>query len=308
LAAAWLTGVGGVPWLHFPAWQWLTLGAAALLAAYGVRRDRASARLFLGLSFLFLGAMRTQIALETRSMAKVTGHIGQSRVVELGGVVSSRPETTGPGVRFDLRAQWIAHDGARTGETVDGMVQIVAEPGTSAQLGEVIVARGRLRPSAGPERIGHSGVLEAVSTLRLAPARASPMALLDRTRQRMVDRLEDVLPSAEASLIAGVLLVADERMPEEVRASFRATGTAHILAVSGFNVTIVAAASLAAFASLLGARRAGLAAGATVLLYTLLAVPSLPWSGQRSWPVWFCWRAASGASHRPSPRSPRRRS
>ena len=46
----------------------------------------------------------------------------------------------------------------------------------------------------------------------------------------------------EASLIAGVLLGADETMPDTLRQAFRDTGTAHILAVSGFNVTIVAAA------------------------------------------------------------------
>ncbi len=53
---------------------------------------------------------------------------------------------------------------------------------------------------------------------------------------RSVDR---ALPSPEAPLLAGLLLGSRQDLPSELRNAFRLTGTSHIVAVSGFNVTIV---------------------------------------------------------------------
>ncbi|HMK07779.1 MAG TPA: ComEC/Rec2 family competence protein, partial [Anaerolineales bacterium] len=121
------------------------------------------------------------------------------------------------------------------------------------------------------EGVSISAVIEARTIRRLvSPGPSSAAARLDGLRDHIVDRLEEVLPAAEASLVAGVLLGADEHMPEPVLESFRATGTAHILAVSGFNVTIVAAAAATVFGRTMGARRGAAAAAASVVLYTLL--------------------------------------
>ena len=276
-AAAWLIGVAGASELRFLSWQWIILGAAAATAAYGVRQDRLAGRVFLSLAFLFLGAARAQIAEESRVAATVARYIGQAASVDLNGIVSTTAVTWGEGDHFDLRSRWISPGGGSTAEAVSGIVLVIADPGESVRRGETIVARGRLRLPVGQERTGHSAVLETVSIQSLAaPLRSSPTSILDAARQRMIERLDSVLPAGEASLVAGVLLGADEGMPQEVRSAFRATGTTHILAVSGFNVTIVAAASLAAFGALLGARRGAVAAGAAILVYTLLTGAEAP--------------------------------
>jgi competence protein ComEC len=49
------------------------------------------------------------------------------------------------------------------------------------------------------------------------------------------------LPEPQASLAVGILLGLQSSIPDEVYASFSATGTSHILVVSGWNFTIVAA-------------------------------------------------------------------
>ena len=48
----------------------------------------------------------------------------------------------------------------------------------------------------------------------------------------------------EAALLLGMVLGQDERIPAAVREDFRASGLAHLLAVSGQNVMLLAALAL----------------------------------------------------------------
>jgi competence protein ComEC len=41
------------------------------------------------------------------------------------------------------------------------------------------------------------------------------------------------------SLLAGILLGVESGIPDEVDQAFRDTGTSHIIAISGFNITII---------------------------------------------------------------------
>ena len=47
------------------------------------------------------------------------------------------------------------------------------------------------------------------------------------------------VPEPQASLLMGILLGDDEGIPKSVQEPFRITGTSHIIAISGYNVTIL---------------------------------------------------------------------
>ncbi|MBP9751556.1 MAG: ComEC/Rec2 family competence protein [Candidatus Moranbacteria bacterium] len=61
---------------------------------------------------------------------------------------------------------------------------------------------------------------------------------------RFADRFEQslmrALPEPESSLAAGLLLGGDGRLPAETKDDFRAAGLAHVVAVSGYNISIIA--------------------------------------------------------------------
>jgi competence protein ComEC len=59
-------------------------------------------------------------------------------------------------------------------------------------------------------------------------------------------------------------------IPSEVQEAFRLTGTSHIIVISGFNITIIAAFFSLLFSRLLGERRGAVISGAAIILYTLL--------------------------------------
>jgi competence protein ComEC len=271
LAAAWVLGLAAAPAFSFSPWQWVTLAGIAGAAAWATRRQPRVGWAFLAVGFCFLGTLRATLAESRRAGATITAYVRTTETIDLQGTVLGRPTGWGDDFTFDLQAQRITSLAEAGGAPADGLVRVVSATRLSTRRGEVVVVRGRLRRPTSVEGTDSSAVLEAVSLQRLAAApHLHPAVLLDEGRSLIVERLHQVLPSGEASLIAGVLLGADEQMPETIQEAFRATGTAHILAVSGFNVTIVAAAAATAFGSLLGARRGAIAAGAAVLIYTLL--------------------------------------
>lgn len=61
---------------------------------------------------------------------------------------------------------------------------------------------------------------------------------LARLRQAMIGRIEATLADPQASLLAG-LLFGEAQFSDEWRDRFLATGTSHVVAASGFNVSIV---------------------------------------------------------------------
>ncbi len=75
--------------------------------------------------------------------------------------------------------------------------------------------------------------------LKIYSARPNPLAWLDRSRTSFKDQI--IRSGASGSYLLLALVLGDEsEIPEPVEESFRATGTAHILVVSGFNLSLVA--------------------------------------------------------------------
>lgn len=61
-----------------------------------------------------------------------------------------------------------------------------------------------------------------------------------RTKKKFVETLSGVLPEPQNSFLAGLLLGAKRSIPQEVTDQFIRTGMSHVVAVSGYNITIIA--------------------------------------------------------------------
>lgn len=267
LAAGWIAGVAAAPSLPLAVWQWLALAAVSAAAALATRRSRNLWLAFAcGLS-LALGAARAQASLDQLTSAPITHNFGPADVI---GRVRRSPSRHADRLVIDLEASSVSFGNASSAPTA-GLVRVYADAGAPIHRGQVIAVRGTLLQPQDENRGEASAVMQADSVQGLAPPSPGLIRSLDELRGTILARLHAVLPSAEASLIAGVLLGIEDTMPKDLQEDFRATGTAHILVVSGFNVTIVAAASLAVFRAAFGARPALIGAAIAVLGYTLLA-------------------------------------
>lgn len=67
-------------------------------------------------------------------------------------------------------------------------------------------------------------------------------------KQKFVEKINLALPEPQASFLGGLLLGARKAIPQDLLNQFNITGTSHIVAVSGYNITIIAQATAAFFA------------------------------------------------------------
>ena len=129
---------------------------------------------------------------------------------------------------------------------------------------------------------GLAGELRLDGLTAAGASRGGMPGAIDAMRTRAERAIDRGLPRSEAALLRGMVLGQDEAIDEDVRDSFRASGLAHILAVSGQNVALLCALALPLLAALgagHGARIAGLLALIAVYVPLAGAGPSLQRAG-----------------------------
>jgi competence protein ComEC len=121
--------------------------------------------------------------------------------------------------------------------------------------------------------------LERQGILAVGTAPAERITVLDdpgpswpvSIRSHAREAIERALPPASAALLAGLLLGERTSLPPEIDTAFRRAGVYHVLAVSGFNVALIAGATFALLRLVRFPRRAA-AGGAIVVVAGFAAV------------------------------------
>jgi competence protein ComEC len=278
LALAFGAGIALAPVIT-PAIGWAAAGSA-LVAGAGLlwlgRPGLATAGLLLGVAAA--GTLRAaEPPLPPDHVARLT--LPARAVVE--GRLAAEPTPLAPDrMRLLLEVERV-QDEPRQGPV---LVTLYGEP---PPLGPGYRIRGpmRLHRAAGlrnPGGFDHGAWLRRQGIHVTGSARADRLVILDeppppwavRLRRAALDAMRRVLPPVSAALLAGLLLGDRSALPADVDENFRAAGVYHILAVSGFNVALVAGAAFA-LAGLAGAgrRAAALAAIAGVLAFAGVAGP-----------------------------------
>ena len=170
---------------------------------------------------------------------------------------------------------------------VHGLILARILPGETYHYGDLVRLRGHLKTPPNNEGfsyqdyLAHQGILAYMpdaSVTRLSFFSGNPFFKLVYTfRDHAIAHLYQVFPDPEASLLAGILLGDDNGLSASLQQAYKNTGTAHIIAISGFNITIIASLFIFLFSRLLGSRRGAVAAVLGIVLYTLLvgATPSV---------------------------------
>ncbi|HEX9886321.1 MAG TPA: DNA internalization-related competence protein ComEC/Rec2 [Longimicrobiales bacterium] len=135
--------------------------------------------------------------------------------------------------------------------------------------GDRVVVRGRWRRGIGPATTGlAAGLLVADS---VAPAPGADLGWTGaELRARALRSVRDIFPN-HAGLVSALVLASRDGLDPEVREDFARAGTAHLLAISGFHVGVVAAMILALLRlARVPARRAALLGAVVVWAYVFL--------------------------------------
>ncbi len=248
LAGAACAGLASSNWLHqvverTPATGFLLAGIVAPALVAAVLWDGASRAVALAIALVILGLSWGTLRLDALAHSPLSAEIGRQGPAEL--VVVGAARQTSWAVR--VPAEVVSFEGRRLRERA----LLVLPLGRSPPRGAILEATVRLaepRPAeedgefdekAWLARQGIHVVARARSWQQIG-RRGGIAGVGDRLRDRIELAVGRGTTGLRRALVLGVVLGEDEGLPTRVRDDFRASGLAHLLAVSGQNVAFIA--------------------------------------------------------------------
>ena len=154
-------------------------------------------------------------------------------------------------------------------------IDITAPRYPPLRVGDCVEVQGALRaPPDGPygAYLAQTGVAATLATRSLRPLAAAtdPDRLVQGIRADAGDALARALPEPAGGLAAGILVGLRDRVNRELAADFTTTGLSHVVAISGWNIAMVAGL-VAALLGTWARRRRAVVTVAAIALYTILA-------------------------------------
>ncbi len=237
--------------------------------------------LWLLIAGMLLGAVRYQVSLpDLKDTHAITRMRDDGLVYVVSGVLVKPPD-----VRDGYTNLWIACEKIRMkdaihDEEVHGLLLVRTPRIEKWHYGDLVVVEGRVEtPQDGDDfsyraYLYHKGVYATMTSQAAAGMGVRKgnvfMRFIFLFREKALDEVYRLWHDPEASLIAGILLGVENGISARVASAFKATGTTHIIAISGFNITIIAGLLIGIFGRVMQRYWAAAAAIAGVLFYTLL--------------------------------------
>jgi len=259
LCTAFLSGIALAPLAGLPLVSSLGSGALFFLFAFTLKKFRVP---FFCLAFFLFGSARLAAAQPKPGPNFLGSYVNQSAVFEV--ELEEDPVPQGRGLRVRERPEgWTPRYGDRV--RLSGLLQpppIVKGFDYAAYLAR-----------QGVYAVLSDPVVKSVENRRENPL----METLYSFRRKALEILKRLFPEPEGALLSGILLGDDNSIPKDLQQSFAQTGTSHIVAISGFNISIVAGVFLALTRRLPRPLPGWLVAAAGIAIYTVLvgATPSV---------------------------------
>lgn len=229
-------------------WLWLGLLAVALGLGWMMRHAR-EAWLYWALAAMMAGAARSSWVPTTSDVARYNGVGG----LTLSGIISSAPDVRDTETLVRLEA----HTVTRIGQTLatSGAVLVRLPRFAPVQYGDTVRVTGLLYTPAVYDTFSYAdylalrgifSVMERATVEVDARAQANSLySVLLAVRQDAAARINRMLPEPQAGLLVGILLGDERGLSPTLREDFAKTGTAHIIAISGFNMAVLAGVVMA---------------------------------------------------------------
>ncbi len=221
-----------------------------------------------------LGGLRLALSPSSADVARYNNLGG----LTVNGRVDAEPDVRDSALQLRVAVDSVTRAGATT--PTAGLVLVEAPRNADIHFGDRISATGLLATPGEYDTFSYADYLARGGVYSLmrgaavtveARAAFTPFAALIELRQAAAATIARSLPEPAASLLSGILLGLDQGLSPPVQAAFAATGTAHIIAISGFNMAILAGLVMATLRRLRVPSRPAVGIALVMLVaYTLL--------------------------------------
>ncbi len=256
----WPNRHAGDPFVFYVAF--LALCALGLLF---LRRRRVFAVGLLTLGLCSLGWWRYAVSIPNIGEGHIAFYNGHE--VRLRGVVSEEPDAHDQSTRYRLDDLALVDARAQTSRALDGRLLFTARPLPAYRYGDVFEFTCGLKKPEPFKEFDYAAYLSRENIYALcafpeqvrliASGQGNPLkAKLLAGKSLFAASVARILPEPHAAFLGGLLYGARRSIPEDLQEDFRRTGTAHLVALSGYNISVVAGFILAIFIWLSVPRRA----------------------------------------------------
>ncbi len=229
----------------------------------------------------FLGGLRFQFSLpDYQDPGYILNFAGQSVPVHITGVVVDYPDQRDQIVNLQIKSEYIRGKKDEPVVPIRGLLLAKAPVESKVSYGDRVLVVGFLKIPPEDEdfnyrkylyRQGIDVYMSRAEVVVLEAGQGSVfLSAIFTLRTKAMDNIYRLWPDPEASLLAGILLGVESGISEAVQKAFRETGTTHIIAISGFNITIVAGFFSRFFSRIMDPRKGAFAALAGISIYTIL--------------------------------------
>lgn len=267
-------------WLDLGWGMWLAGGIVSLALLLALPRQKPLRKVSASMLMLIccLTGMLYQFTLPGNTASDIRSYIGEG-IVSFSGIISEPPEASGSSVRYVISAERLEEKGVST-QAVNGKVMLSLPLGYDFKYGDRLEVIGELiAPPAGSggswrDYLEHRGIYTYSQFGRVKLLESGGGNLLFRLLYGLRDKgsrvIETIFPAPENALLRGILLGDESQISPLAREAYSITGTSHIIAISGFNMAVLAGIVAHMFTRRLGAQKGSLLTIIVLLLYTIL--------------------------------------
>ena len=202
--------------------------------------------LLLGGFFVITGIIRYQLSLPAASPTTVWFYANQT--VTLQGIVAAEPDVRIDHVKLTVQATQLQRQERL--QAVHGKVLVSVSLYPRYRYGDLLQLSCRLRAPEAFSGFAYDRYLAKSSIYALCSYprvtliernRGNPaLAAILGFKERLQLTMNRNLPEPSASLLGALLIGSRSTIPEELLKEFSVTGTTHLIAISGLNITIIA--------------------------------------------------------------------
>jgi len=283
VSLAFLTGIGLNGMFRLPPNIWVLATLIPAIIVWGISKKipgiKSSAWIMIAvLTAVLLGAGRYQLTIHKLTPSDVAWFNDRKYDLLIKGWIVEPPDYRDTYTNLRVRVQQL--DTGKDLFDVGGLLLVRVPPDQVYHYGDIVRLRGKLQTPPVNEDFSYRDYLARQGILSYMPnadATILPgnggnpiIAAIYAVKEKSLENVYRLFPDPEASLLAGILLGVDNGLSADLQQAFKNTGTAHIIAISGFNISIIAGIFVMLFSRFLGKRRGAIVAILGIALYTFL--------------------------------------